>query len=247
MNINDELEKKLLKQPFAEEQEKDADYRLTAARYAEIENGIAVLSDMKANTSYICHGGLSERLGIGSKGVSQDIASIWEEDIFGCIHPDDLEAKHLEELRFYHFVMSVAPEVRSDYCLHSHLRMKDAEGTFIKVLHRMFYLAYDTNGCARLALCLYNLSLSDALEHFIINSLTGETIAPESYSCENLLSGREREILKLIERGLLSKEIASELFISINTVNRHRQNILMKLQATNSVEACRMAKSLKLI
>jgi DNA-binding NarL/FixJ family response regulator len=45
----------------------------------------------------------------------------------------------------------------------------------------------------------------------------------------------------------MSKEIASRLFISINTVNRHRQNILMKLQASNSVEACRVAKGLKLI
>ena len=247
MNINNELEDKLLKQPFAEEADKDADYRLTAARYAQIENAIAVLSDMKTNTSYVCLGGLAEQLGIGSRGVSQDIGSIWEEEIFGCIHPDDLEAKHLEELRFYHFVMSVPSVGRSDYYLHSHLRMKDASGQYIKVLHRMFYLAYDANGCARLALCLYNLSVSDVSEHLIINSLTGETILPETYSCENLLSGREREILRFIERGYMSKEIASELFISINTVNRHRQNILMKLQATNSVEACRIAKSLKLI
>ena len=247
MNINDELEQKLLRQPFSEELEKDLDYRLTAARYAQIENAIAVLSDMKSNTSYICYGGLAERLGIGRRGSYQDIGSIWEEDIFGCIHPDDLEAKHLEELRFYHFVMSLASEVRPDYYLHSHLRMKDITGQYIKVLHRMFYMAYDTNGCARLALCLYNLSTSDISEHFIINSLTGETLAPETYSCEHLLSNRECEILKLIEQGYMSKEIASELFISVNTVNRHRQNILMKLQATNSVEACRIAKSLNLL
>ena len=247
MNINNELEDKLLKQPFAEEADRDADYRLTAARYAQIENAIAVLSDMKTNTSYICLGGLAERLGIGSKGDLQEIGSIWEEDIFGCVHPDDLDAKHLEELRFYHFVMSMPHDVRSDYYLHSHLRMKDAEGQYIKVLHRMFYLAYDANGCTRLALCLYNLATSDVYEHLIINSLTGETIAPETCSCEHLLSTRECEILRLIERGLMSKEIAAELFISVNTVNRHRQNILMKLQATNSVEACRIAKSLQLI
>ena len=247
MNINNELEDKLLKQPFAEELGRDADYRLTAIRYAQIENAIAVLSDMKANTSYICHGGLSERLGLGARGTLQDIASIWEEGIFGCIHPDDLEAKHLEELRFYHFVMSLSPEIRSDYYLHSHLRMKASSGEYLKVLHRMFYLDYDANGCARLALCLYNVSVSDSSEHLIVNSLTGESIRPESYSCEHLLSNREMEILCLIERGWMSKEIASELFISINTVNRHRQNILMKLQANNSVEACRIAKSLKLI
>ena len=44
MNINNELEDKLLKQPFAEELGRDADYRLTAIRYAQIENAIAVLS-----------------------------------------------------------------------------------------------------------------------------------------------------------------------------------------------------------
>ena len=34
MNINNELEDKLLKQPFAEDLERNADYRLTAVRYA---------------------------------------------------------------------------------------------------------------------------------------------------------------------------------------------------------------------
>ena len=247
MNVNDELEKQLLEQPFADERTEEDDYRLMMMWYARTENAIAVLSDMKTNTSYICYGGLAERLGVGMKGTTLNITSIWEEDIFTCIHPEDLKEKHLEELRFYHFVMSVPPEVRPDYYLHSHLRMKDASGQYIKVLHRMFYLAYDANGCARLALCLYNLSHSEASEHLIINSLTGETSAPETYSCEHLLSSRECEILRLIERGYMSKEIASGLFISVNTVNRHRQNILMKLQATNSVEACRIAKSLKLI
>ena len=219
MNINNELEDKLLKQPFSEELGRDGLFRLMAEQYAQIENAIAVLSDMKANTSYICHGGLSERLGIGVRGTSQDIASIWEEDIFGCIHPDDLEAKHLEELRFYHFVMSLPPEVRSDYYLHSHLRMKTVSGESVKVLHRMFYLDYDANGCARLALCLYNISVSDSSEHLIVNSMTGESTQPESYGCEHILSTRELEILRLIEAGNMSKEIAAGLFISVNTVN----------------------------
>lgn len=247
MDIHDELAEKLLRQMFAEEQKGEDEFRQMPSRYARIENAIAVLSDMKTDSSHICYGGLAERLGIGKRGTSQDITTIWEEEIFSCIHPDDLKTKHLEELRYYHFVMSLPADKRSDYYLHSHLRMKDVSGTYIKVLHRMFYLAYDANGCARLALCLYNLSHSDASEHLIINSITGETLAPESFSCDHILSGRELEILRLIERGYMSKEIASELFISVNTVNRHRQNILMKLQASNSVEACRIAKTLNLI
>jgi len=51
------------------------------------------------------------------------------------------------------------------------------------------------------------------------------------------LTQRELEILQLIQRGLLSKEIAHKLCISIHTVNIHRQNLLHKLGVQNSIEA----------
>ena len=247
MNINVELEKRLLEQPFTDDSERCDEFRQLAIHYAQVENAIAVLSDMKANTSFICYGGLATRLGIHLEHGTQDIDSIWEKEIFSRIHPQDLVEKHLEELRFYHFVMSIPTVKRGDYYLHSHLKMKDDSGEYVNVLHRMFYLSYDANGCARFALCLYNLSFTDVSEHLIINSLTGETLYPESCSCDDMLSNREAEILRLIEKGFKSKEIAVGLFISVNTVNRHRQNILKKLQASNSVEACRIAKSLSLI
>jgi DNA-binding NarL/FixJ family response regulator len=40
----------------------------------------------------------------------------------------------------------------------------------------------------------------------------------------------------------MSKEIADRLFISVNTVNTHRQRILEKLGAESSIEAIRYAK-----
>jgi len=42
------------------------------------------------------------------------------------------------------------------------------------------------------------------------------------------LSYREFEIIRLIEAGLSSKEIADKLFLSVHTVNTHRSNILEK-------------------
>ena len=63
----------------------------------------------------------------------------------------------------------------------------------------------------------------------------------------NILSAREKQVLNLINKGLTSKDIAEMLCISRNTVNRHRQEILSKLQAKNSIEACRTAKDLNLI
>lgn len=44
----------------------------------------------------------------------------------------------------------------------------------------------------------------------------------------SLLSAREQEILKLIQEGLSSKEIASRLYISVFTVDTHRGNMLEK-------------------
>lgn len=63
----------------------------------------------------------------------------------------------------------------------------------------------------------------------------------------NILSEREKEILRCIRKGLSSKEIAATLYISVNTVNRHRQNILEKLSVGNSIEACRAAELMKLL
>jgi DNA-binding CsgD family transcriptional regulator len=247
MIINYELENKLLEQPFTESLENEDDYLLMAVRYAKTENSIAVLSDMKSNTSYVCCGKLGELLGIGNNGAVIKINSIWEELIFSKIHPDDLSSKFLDELRFYHFIMKISPEKRSDYYLCCNLRMKDCNNKYLNISHRMFYINYDATGSARLSLCLYNLSFDDANRHIIFNSLTSETIALENFNCKNILSSREIEIIQLIEQGYKSKDIAEKLSISINTVNRHRQNILFKLHANNSIEACTKAKSFNII
>lgn len=64
---------------------------------------------------------------------------------------------------------------------------------------------------------------------------------------EDVLSERELEVLRLIDLGMLSKEIADRLCISINTVNRHRQNILQKLKVDRAIEACKVARVMGLL
>jgi DNA-binding CsgD family transcriptional regulator len=57
-----------------------------------------------------------------------------------------------------------------------------------------------------------------------------------------LISPRELEILKLIEKGLTSKEIAAELFISVETVEKHRKNMLRRVGSPDSnalIELCK--------
>jgi len=57
----------------------------------------------------------------------------------------------------------------------------------------------------------------------------------------DVLTPRERQVLKLIAEAYTSKEIAKELVISVKTVERHRQNILEKLGMSDRVELTRYA------
>lgn len=53
----------------------------------------------------------------------------------------------------------------------------------------------------------------------------------------NTLSNREFEILELLSKGLIYKEISAQLFISQETVRKHVYHIYEKLHVTNRIEA----------
>ena len=61
------------------------------------------------------------------------------------------------------------------------------------------------------------------------------------------LSGREREVLSLLSGMLSTAEVASELYISVNTVKTHLKSIYRKLAATHRGEAVRRARQLDLL
>ena len=64
--------------------------------------------------------------------------------------------------------------------------------------------------------------------------LSEQAFDEEANSGINSLSNRELEIIKYIKDGLSSKEISTELNISLKTVEVHRHNILKKLNLKNS-------------
>jgi two-component system, NarL family, nitrate/nitrite response regulator NarL len=63
----------------------------------------------------------------------------------------------------------------------------------------------------------------------------------------DILTVREKHILKLIARGKSNKEIAKELFISNRTVDTHRNNLMRKLNISSSVQLVHYAYSNDLI
>mgnify|MGYP000878256010 FL=1 len=61
------------------------------------------------------------------------------------------------------------------------------------------------------------------------------------------LSAREREVMRLIARGYTYKEAASELFISVKTIETHVSAVLRKLQLSNRNELTRWAAARRLV
>ena len=97
-----ELDDKLIKKFH---QQKDGVY----ARDEEqrlCENSIAVFSNLRTDKSYIFFGKSCEALGLGQSNSIQTLDSVWEEEIFSRIHPDDWKKRCLQELTFFRMISS---------------------------------------------------------------------------------------------------------------------------------------------
>lgn len=90
-------------------------------------------------------------------------------------------------------------------------------------------------------------SPSEELVSSIRSVMTGRRVfAPElmddMYSEENPLTDREMEVLELVADGKNTKEIASQMSITIGTVRNYISTIMDKLDVTNRIEAIKHSK-----
>ena len=221
--------------------DKDASVYHYAQTLAQIENAMVVVSDLKKGTSRFFPGSFAKRLGIEGY-TSED--SIWEKEIFGLMTEHEQEEKFIAELRFFHYLRRLPKMKKKEYFLISKLRFKNS----LDVLHRMFYIYDENMESVMYAVCIYSPMIFDYHgKSFVVNATTGLKEELTSEANEAVLSKRERQILQLIASGQKSLDIAEALSISKNTVSRHRQEILAKLHVKNSIEACRLAKSMGII
>ena len=88
---------------------------------------------------------------------------------------------------------------------------------------------------------------SPRLAGFVLDAFAGE-FAPAEVDPElDQLTAREREVLQLIARGYLYKEIALELGIAAKTVEAHVSAVLRKLQLSNRHQLSRWAVERRLV
>ena len=76
--------------------------------------------------------------------------------------------------------------------------------------------------------------MSPKIARKVLNSFNSKII---ENNVNELISKREQEVLELLSKGFLYKEIADRLNITLSTVKRHLNHIYSKLQVQNRTEA----------
>jgi len=88
---------------------------------------------------------------------------------------------------------------------------------------------------------------SPRLAGFVLDAFAGSIEVAQVDEDLDRLTEREREVMRLIARGYSYKEVASELFISIKTVETHMSSVLRKLQLSSRHELTRWANERRLL
>jgi len=88
---------------------------------------------------------------------------------------------------------------------------------------------------------------SPRLAGFVLDAFAGSIEVAQVDEDLDRLTEREREVMRLIARGYAYKEVASELFISIKTVESHMSSVLRKLQLSSRHELTRWASDRRLL
>ena len=165
-------------------------------------------------------------------------------------HPSDF--KIFSEKAFpetIKFLKKQHPDDRLKFSSSLNYRIKTQNGKYLSVLQRSTYYLHPDTGQP-----LAVVGFVSDITHYkddtkIIHTiekidwatsvLSRDPVYKAVYYPEpenRLFSKREMEILQLMCQGLTSKEIAKKLFVSINTINNHRKNILQKSNCRNVSE-----------
>jgi len=173
--------------------------------------------------------------------VTEYIEPPQELNIENLVHPDDLEVVRRIDKKVWEFLDTLPEEEKLTYKYIYEMRVLD-RGKYVRMIYQMRLLAFKDDNF--LGMGIIDLapeqSANTSVRFQIKNCLTDEVVPfTIETATDVLLTPREREILALAKEGMFSKEISEKLNISIHTVNRHRQNILEKLQVDNIIEAIR--------
>ena len=174
---------------------------------------------------------LREGMALGALTVAEENRDIFLSDILLTI------------MQLYQKMVQKGDDVRNTKLTYN-LKMISKEGIIIPTIHIFKPISVNEEGFP-----LY-------VAKYIVHDLVGKALAYPEMKFEaknaqgdyeviftksffikpaknNVLSGREQQILQFVKEGYSSQEIANKLFISLHTVNNHRRNLVKKCGVKN--------------
>jgi DNA-binding CsgD family transcriptional regulator len=151
-----------------------------------------------------------------------------------AIHPDDLKRHGLGIAKLYKTAHELFVAKKGDMLISTNFRLRNITGNYTNQLVQC-YLFYKEPPLDTVYMININTdidwckNLRNGLHYYVGNDLSNfrypdEELLRKSHS----FTDREFEIIRLIQSGLISEQIAKKLFVSTYTINTHRRNILDK-------------------
>jgi DNA-binding CsgD family transcriptional regulator len=172
------------------------------------------------------------------------------------IHPEDFTQLMEMGVSLLKLFLKFSADEKANYKLINEYRILNSNNEYVRVIEQHQILELDKYGNAWLSMSVIDISPNQKMEEGFKSQLfdfrTGRLIPfqdkkKRDETISTTLSNREIQILRMVKNGLLSKEISDNLDISLHTVNTHRQRVLEKLGANNSMEAVVFASKLGLL
>ena len=197
---------------------------------SELENLIQSLKFLPFNFYYVvdlgqnkivAHKGLDDHFGFDPCEKTYD-------EFFDFLHPEDLPCVAYAERELIRAGIYQNEEWR-DAKLFMNLRVKENSENYLSINRQSCILAVDENGDPRIILHLCN-DLSNLVQENAVSyvlDLPGKN-GKRARKGRTCLTKREIQILKLISQGNSSLQISDQLFISRETVDKHRKNMIKK-------------------
>ncbi|GAA4293650.1 LuxR C-terminal-related transcriptional regulator [Aestuariibaculum suncheonense] len=165
---------------------------------------------------------------------------------WGRMHPDDVEQwlQALNELmKFTLSEISIENRNRMSYTWN--YRLMNADGVYVNIVQNTTPIEFDIANKPIIGLAHYTVMAPEikmsicATAKLLNNQNEYETVYFNNFSqklLNDVVSNRERDIIRLLVLNYSSKDIAEKLNISSNTVDTHRRNILKKFNISSTGE-----------
>ena len=149
-------------------------------------------------------------------------------------HPDDLKRQELGLVQMFKIAHELFDAKKGEMFLSSNFRLRMPDGNYTNQLVQCyFFYSQDSNNTVYMINIKTDISWHKKIRHGF-HYYMGNDPSYFRYPDEELLmtgnifSDREFEIIKLVQQGFDSEQIADKLFLSKHTVHTHRKNILDK-------------------